>query len=190
MKDLLRRNLIARMTSLSLLTLVILYLHTVYAHGSKPYPHVNSPAAEQCTYNQLSLQHEDEDAAMGGLRDMKFIFTNTSSSPCTLNGYPRFELLNKSGEPAAHAVNGLTRMGDDLKQKPQLVTIESGKTAIFWIDYLARGAGSTKRPCPTYSKFRVTAPGIARAFMQKSDSPVEVCSGLEVSPVMAPSDQQ
>ena len=188
MRNLLRKTFIHWLMPLAILAVVC--GHNGYTQATHAFVSANSSAAEQCTYTQLSLQHEDEDAAMGGLRDMKFIFTNTSSAPCTLKGYPRFELLNKSGEPAGHAGNGLTRMGDDLKQEPQLVTIEPGKTAIFWIDYLARGAGSMSKPCPTYRKFRVTAPAITRAFVQTSDSPIEVCSGLEVSPVLAPTNEQ
>lgn len=174
---------------LALIALSILFVHNASAQGKQDFAHNKSLAAAQCLDNQLSVRHDPEDAAMGGLRSMQYFFINTSSSPCTLKGYPRFELLNKSGQLArgGRAANGLTRMGDEFKMPPQLVTIEPGKTATFWIDYLARGAGSMGRPCPTYRKLRITAPGTKRVFVQRNV--IEVCSGLEVSPVRAPSDQ-
>src|SRR5882724_11716585 len=63
-------------------------------------------AAAQCSSGQLSVKAGDEDAAMGGVRSVTYTFTNTSSTPCTLNGYPGFELLNKAGHPipGKHAV--------------------------------------------------------------------------------------
>lgn len=172
---------------LAFIALSMVLVHNATAQVRRNFAHDKSlVAAARCLDNQLSVRHDAEDAAMGGLRSMQYFFTNTSSSPCTLKGYPRFELLNKSGRPArgGRATNGLTRMGDDLKERPQLVTIEPGKTATFWIDYLARGAGSMSKPCPTYRKFRITAPGTKRAFFQRDE--IELCSGLEVSPVRAP----
>lgn len=161
------------------------------AQGNRDFAPAQNSAPAQCGGDQLSLRQEGEDAAMGGLRSMKFVFTNTSSSPCTMKGYPRFELLTKSGRTArrGRAVKGLTRMGDDSKKPPQTVTIEPGKTAVFWIDYVARGAGATGKPCPTYRKFRIVAPGVRRAFVESGSYPIEVCSGLEVSPVRPPANQ-
>jgi hypothetical protein len=174
---------------LAFFALSMLFVHNASAQGTQGFAHDKSLAAAQCLDNQLSVRHDSEDAAMGGLRSMQYFFTNTSSSPCTLKGYPRFELLNKSGRPVrgGRAANGLTLMGDEFKKPPQLVTIEPGKTATFWIDYHARGAGSMGKPCPTYRKFRITAPGTKRTFVQRDV--IEVCSGLEVSPVRAPTDE-
>jgi hypothetical protein len=174
---------------LAFIALSMVLAHNAAAQVKQNFAHGKSLAAAQCLGNQLSLRHDSEDAAMGGLRSMQYFLTNISSSPCTLKGYPRFELLNDSGRPArgGRAAQGLTRMGDELKAPPQLVTIAPGKTAMFWIDYLARGAGSMGKPCPAYRKFRITAPGTKRVFIQRDE--IEVCSGLEVSPVRAPTDE-
>lgn len=168
---------------------LMLFAHAAQAQRKQEFTEGDSSAP--CEDNQLSLRHEDENAAMGGLRDMKFIFTNTSSSRCSMKGYPTVELLNRAGRPVrgGRAAKGLSRMGDELKRAPRLVMIEPGKTATFWIDYLARGAGATGKPCPSYRKLRVTAPGMKRVFLQSTSYPIEVCSGLEVSPVLAPSDE-
>jgi hypothetical protein len=168
--------------------LSMLFVHNASAQRRQDFMHGKSLASAPCRDNQLSLRHDAESAAMAGLRSMQFFFTNTSSSPCTLKGYPRFELLNKSGQPArgGRATNGLTRSGEDFQKPPQLVTIEPGKTAAFVIDYIATGAADKDR-CPIYRKFRITAPGTKRVFVQSDE--IELCGGLEVSPVLAPSDE-
>ncbi|MDX6693573.1 MAG: hypothetical protein QOF02_1176 [Blastocatellia bacterium] len=175
---------------LAFIALSMLFVHNAAAQVKQDFAHDTGLAAARCLDNQLSLSHDGEDAAMGGLRSMQFFFTNISSTPCALKGYPRFELLNKSGGlvRGGRAANGLTRMGDEFKEAPQLVTIEPGNKATFWIDYHARGAGSMGKPCPTYRRFRITAPGTKRVFVQRDA--IEVCSGLEVSPVRSPSGEQ
>jgi hypothetical protein len=126
---------------------------------------------------------------MGGVRTTGYAFTNTSSSPCTLKGYPRFEVLNKSGRlvRGGRAANGLTRMGDDAKTPPRLVTVEPGKTATFLVYFNAGGAGYLGKPCPTYRKVKITAPGTTRGFVLRED--LQLCGELEVSPVGLPSNE-
>lgn len=171
----------------AILTLTILFAPTAFAQRRRSdVPLIVPP---QCRYQQLSVRHDSEDAAMGGVRSMHFFFTNVSSSSCTLKGYPRFELLNRAGRvaPSGRAGNGITRMGDDFKEPPRLVTIEPGKMAAFWIHYRARGAGSLRRtPCPTYRRFRITPPGVKRFFIESDE--IEVCGELEVSPVRTDSE--
>src|SRR5262245_24288829 len=189
MKNPLRRNLISALAFSA--ALAALCVDHAYAQQPRARAHGLSLAAEQCADKQLSLTHEAEDAAMGGLRSMKFTLTNVSASACTLKGYPRFVLLNNSGHalPRGRATNGLTRMGDDMKAAPQLVTIAPGKTAEFWIGYLARGAGSMTKPCPSYRRFKITAPGMKQIFIERSSDAIEICSGLEVSPVRLPTEE-
>lgn len=165
--------------------LLVVFIPGAFVPGKQVYTLAGSPASAPCSDNQLSVRHLSEDAAMGGLRNMQYILTNTSSSACTLKGYPRVELLNKTGGLArgGRAKNGLTLMGEDYEKEPKLVTLEPGKTATFWIDYHARGAGYMGRPCPTYRKVRVTAPGTNRGFVLRVD--IEVCYGLEVSPILS-----
>src|SRR5712671_3500384 len=60
-----------------------------------------------CRDQDLSLRHVTDDAAMGGLRMIGYAFKNESSATCSLRGYPRFELLIKSGavRPGGRAAN-------------------------------------------------------------------------------------
>src|SRR5947199_2230585 len=106
--------------------------------------YVSSPnmlGVPQCIRESLSLKEGETDAAMGGVRVTDYVFTNTSSSPCTLNGYPRVELLNRKGRVARRAVNSDQLPNDSEKMPPQLVTLEPGKTAWFRIYYNSGGAG-------------------------------------------------
>ena len=133
-----------------------------------------------CRGQDLSLRHVTEDAAMGGLRMIVYAFKNKSSAACTLKGYPRFELLDKSGNvrPHGRAINSQTAPGEETKQPPQLVTLEPGKEAGFRVDYSTGGAGYLGKPCPLSRKVRITAPGTTRHFVRREE--ISLCSGLQV----------
>jgi hypothetical protein len=168
--------------------LSMLFLHDASAQGKRDFAHVKNVLAARCLENQLSVRHVSEDAAMGGVRTIDYIFKNTSSSPCTLSGYPRFEVLNRSGRVVrgGRAARGLTRMGDDARTRPRLVTIEPGKAARFLVYYNAGGAGYMGKPCPIYRQVRITAPGTRRGFVLREE--LQLCGRLEVSPVGTPSE--
>jgi hypothetical protein len=148
----------------------------------------DSSATAQCRGDQLSVHSipDSLDAAMGGVRSMDFAFKNTSKSPCTLKGYPRFELLDRSGRTARHgrAVNNARMVSDDGEDKaPELVTLAPGKTAWFSFHFNEGGAGYTGKRCPTYPKIKITAPGTKRAFILREG--IVSCSELEVSSIQA-----
>jgi hypothetical protein len=167
--------------------LSMMFFHDASAWGNLDLAHLKNVASARCRGNQLLVRHVSEDTAMGGVRTTGYAFTNTSSSPCTLSGYPRFEVLNKSGRivRGGRAANGLTMLGDDAKMSPRLVMIEPGKTATFLIYYNAGGAGHIGKPCPIYRKVRITAPGTKRGFVLREE--LQLCGRLEVSPVGLPS---
>ncbi len=146
-------------------------------------------ASAPCSAAQLSVKAGDEDAAMGGQRTVTYTFTNTSTSPCTLNGYPGFELLNKAGRPipGKHTVNKAKTTVDSDPIPPKEVTLEPGKTATFLIYYNNGGAGYTGKPCPTYPKVRVTAPGTKKGFVLSQD--IQTCIKVEVSSVRPPAPE-
>jgi len=137
-------------------------------------------AVPQCLRENLSLKEGETDAAMGGVRVTDYIFTNKSSSACTLNGYPRLELLNRQGRVARRAVSKEQLPDDSEKTPPKLVTLEPGKTGWFRLFYNVGGAGVIK-PCPTY-KLKIVAPGTTRAFIFRS---FQSCprTDFQVSPV-------
>src|SRR6476620_4893438 len=98
--------------------------------------------AQSCRGADLSVRHVSEDTAMGGVNTVDYAFRNNSSASCTLIGYPRFELLDKSGNvrPGGRATNSRQMPGEETKHTPQLVTIEPGKEAGFRIYYNSGGA--------------------------------------------------
>ena len=55
-----------------------------------------SPAAKRCDSSVLKGQVDPTDAGAGN-RYGKFVVTNSSTAPCTLNGYSGFQLENASG---------------------------------------------------------------------------------------------
>lgn len=111
----------------------------------------------RCTGWQLSAKHVSDDAG-AGQRGVIYGFTNTSSSPCTLSGYPGFVLLNRAGGRlrGIHII----RTGE----AAQVVTLAPGGKAQFEITYSACSVVGTP-PCRVSVKVRITAPGTTRAFV-------------------------
>ena len=131
----------------------------------------------------LSVRHVTDDAAMGGHNTIEYAFKNNSSSPCTLDGYPRFELLDKSGRVrrGGRAVKTERLPGEETKRPPQLVTLDPGKEAWFSVYYNNGGAGYVGKPCPFSRKVRITAPGAVRRFVLRES--IRSCRAVEVSSV-------
>jgi hypothetical protein len=189
MKEIVQGKCISPRMLFAFFALLTLFARPAHAQGKQAVRQDKSSAPEQCSDHQLSLRNTGEVVSMGPMRFMEFIFTNTSSSPCTLSGYPRFQFLNKYGRPLP---GGLAANGETFQSlyslPPQLVvtmvTIEPGKKAKFLINYLARYDEEREKPCRTYPIARITVPGIKRVFVQRFRKyGIEVCSGLEVSPV-------
>lgn len=189
MKEIVQSKRISPVMLFALFALSMLLAPNARAQGEQALTQAESSSPARCSGNQLSLRNTGEVESMGAMRIIEFIFTNTSSSPCTLEGYPRLQFLNKSGQPAhgGLAVNDV--IFESLYMAPPeltvtTVSIEPGKKAKFVINYLARYNEKSERPCPTYRKASVIAPGIERPFVQKFRGyGIEVCSGLRISPV-------
>ena len=150
---------------------------TAYARSA------NVGAFAPCRGEDLSVRHVSEDAAMGGRDLIDYAFKNTSSSPCTLIGYPRFELLDGSGKVRRHrrAVNSQRLPGDEMMEAPQLITLEPGKEAGFRVYYNSGGAGYMGKPCPLSRRVRIRAPGTRRSFELREE--IRSCRSVLVSAV-------
>jgi hypothetical protein len=157
------------------LVLPIVAISLAFAPGylsraNNPASHFNA-IARACTHQDLKVKAGEGNAAMGGVRETPFIFTNASSSSCTLEGYPGLELLNEKGILVKRA----TKQKSD--EPVAAVTVEAGKTAWFNLNYNAGGAGYMGKPCPTYSKVKITAPGITQPFVLRED--IQTCKGTD-----------
>lgn len=132
-----------------------------------------------CARESLAIKEGETDAAMGGVRRTPFVLTNVSKAPCTLEGYPSLELLNKAGAVVKRAT----------KQKPDdaitAATLEPGKTAWFALNFNAGGAGYMGKPCPTYRQLRITPPGAKRPFVLRSEIQTCAKTQFEVTPIQA-----
>ena len=140
-------------------------------------------AVAPCRGADLSVRHVTDDAAMGGQNLIDYAFKNDSISPCTLMGYPRFQLLDKAGRvrPRGRAINSQQLPGDESKQPPQLVTIEPGKEAWFRVYYNSGGAGHVGKPCPVSRMVWISAPGTTRSFVLPDH--ITSCRSVSVSAV-------
>lgn len=149
--------------------------------------HIGGSPLAQCLGENLSVSRISEDAGVGN-RAVNYAFTNTSSAPCTLKGYPGFALLDKRGR----RMRGIQVGTSDAtyfqpEQAPQEVTLEPGKTAWFQVAYSA--VQSTPRKCPVSAKVKIIAPGTKRAFIIADQ--LDPCGGgVTVTPVRSglPSD--
>lgn len=134
---------------------------------------------QPCAREALSIKEGETDAAMGGVRRTPFVLTNVSKTPCTLEGYPSLELLNKAGALVKRATK---QKSDDPITK---ATIEPGKSAWFALNFNAGGAGNMGPPCPTYRQLKVTTPGARRPFVLRSE--IQSCgrSDFEVTAIQS-----
>jgi hypothetical protein len=128
--------------------------------------------ARKCVREDLRIKEGETDAAMGGVRETPYTFTNISSSACTLDGYPALELLNQKGMVVRRA----TKQKSD--EPTAAVILDPGKTAWFNFSYNSGGAGNMGKPCPTYPKLKIVAPGTTPAFVLRSG--VQSCPGTEL----------
>ena len=151
---------------------------------SPPVPgfHTGAHVLAPCRGADLSARHVEDDAAMGGHNISTYALRNNAASPCTLKGYPRFELLNKAGKlmPRGQAVNSRQVPGDETPGPPELITLESGKEAVFIVYYHSGGAGYLGQPCPTAHKVGITAPETTRTFIL-NDQMISSCGKVQVS---------
>ena len=143
----------------------------------------NVGAFASCRGEDLSVRHVSEDAAMGGHNLIDYALRNNSSAPCTLKGYPRFELLDRSGKvrKRGRAIDSQKLPGDETKETPQLITVEPGKEAGFRVYYNNGGAGYLGKPCPLSRRVRIKAPGTRRSFELREE--IRSCRGVLISAV-------
>lgn len=141
------------------------------------------PRPRQCVREDLRIKEGETDAAMGGVRETPYTFTNISSSACALDGYPALELLNQKGMVVRRA----TKQTSD--EPRAAVILDPGKTAWFNVNYNSGGAGYMGKPCPTYPKLKIIAPGTTRPFVLRSG--IQSCprTDLQVSAIQSGAPQ-
>ena len=124
-----------------------------------------------------------------GTIELTVSITNTSSHPCSLNGYPGMQLLSAAGASLPTNVirgGGPGFLAPAANKPPMLVTLAPGGHAAFSLSYEDVPVG-TETSCPTSPKAEVTPPndyGYSVVEMQ-----TYACGGgtIHVSPVYSTS---
>lgn len=133
---------------------------------------------KHCQINQLSLRRVNEDAAMGHI-GVIYAFTNISSLPCTLYGYPGFVPLDAKGHPL-HGIKITWSESNYLhRAKRHLLTLAPGAQASFEVVY--NHIGSDGQSCSESAKVEITPPNTYHHFsLAEHLSP---CREISVTPV-------
>ena len=157
----------------AIITMTLAFAQNYSSRANSNRRRLSTPAARACTHQDLKVKAGEGNAAMGGVRETPFIFTNVSASPCTLEGYPVLELLNDKGAVIKRA----TKQKSD--QPAEAVTIEPGKTAWFNLNYNAGGAGYMGKPCPTYARIRISLVSTTQPFILRDG--IQTCAKTDFS---------
>jgi hypothetical protein len=141
--------------------------------------------AKTCLPNQLHIVPQRGNGAAGTIYETVTL-TNTSSTTCTLHGYPGLQLLSAQGSSLpTNVVRGGTQFpAAAANQSPSLVTLAPQQVATFSLSYEDVPVG-TETSCPTSAKVEITPPNdVGHAVVTLAISP---CSGgmVHVSPVYA-----
>jgi Protein of unknown function (DUF4232) len=137
-----------------------------------------SPTVQRCKLGNLKITPGPTQGAMGSIAGM-FIFKNTSSAPCTLQGYPGMQLLDATSSPiTTHVIRGTSVVVPSIPVT--LVTLAPGARASSLWGYSDMPTGA--ETCPASTSVQVTPPNdFSHATLHYSMSP---CGGrVTVSPV-------
>jgi len=124
-------------------------------------------------------------AALGHV-DVDLLFRNTSTTTCTLTGYPVVAALDSSGNQVLQAQRSPSGYMGGLppgQTIPTTVTLAPGETVsakVEGTDNPVNGATS----CPSYSAFLVTPPNNDQPVRLLLANPFPDCSTIEVHPVV------
>jgi hypothetical protein len=123
------------------------------------------PAVPKCSGDKLSFKETEGEGDIGGKSYARFLFTNISSAPCSLYGYPKFALFDRKEREMA----GVKVVIAEESDKPTRVTLKPGKTAWFQVFYTdGMIAAGLRKPAPASYEIKVKAPRAEKEFVIKS----------------------
>lgn len=135
------------------------------------------PVVDNCLGANLSIRYVDGDAAMGGARGIYYAFKNNGAAPCTLDGAPRVQLLNRHN----HVVYAYKVKYSG--EEHSAVTLTPGQEAFLEIDYHSTGAGNPGMHCLSVQRFRIKPPGTNRWFVRREG--LDLCGDVQVDAFVA-----
>jgi hypothetical protein len=129
---------------------------TATSQSATAAPAASSPA--RCAPSQLRLTVVSHQGATGHLAAV-FAFTNSSSTPCHLFGYPGAQMVSSAGGALKTVVIRGGGFFPDSARRPSTVVIQPGSSARFsfeWTD--ANEFGGSPASCPRADRLHVTPP--------------------------------
>ncbi len=178
--------------SKALLTLLLVSLLTACATQptvtptpvSKSTP-TTAPTVPTCQTSQLTLAYDRSDGLVANRAD-QFSLQNTSTSMCTLFGYPHIQMLLADGHPTPTHVTQATS-AYLFKTALKVVSLQAGAKAYFVVEWVA---GTCVDYAATAGAFlQVTPPGdtgiLTTSTRAGADGGIDACGNIVVSPVSA-----
>ncbi len=133
-----------------------------------------------CAFSQLTVTGASGGVGLGHV-SVLLLFMNTSSTTCTLYGYPGVAGLNAQGVQITQAVRTLNGYMGGAGQSAPHVTLIPGDSAAAVVEGTDQPAGNSTS-CPRYARLLVTPPNTAQSVT--IDFSMLGCSGLQVHPVV------
>jgi len=136
-----------------------------------------------CTGSQLSLKINQGSSGMGHTGSV-LVFTNTGGAACTLYGYPGADVTEGGSYNFAPRMNATRVSGTAVKT----VTLAPGSSASAMLEWGVNPTGggtANAANCPAMDGgyLEVTPPNTTDTI--KSDPPLDMCTDLQVFPVVA-----
>ena len=136
-----------------------------------------------CTGSQLSLKINQGSSGMGHTGSV-LVFTNTGSTACTLYGYPGADVTENGSYNFSPRMNATRVSGTAVKT----VTLTPGSSASAMLEWGVNPTGggtANAANCPGMGGgyLEVTPPNTTDTI--KSDPPLNMCTDLQVFPVVA-----
>ena len=142
-----------------------------------------TPKQSTCQTSQLTLAYDRSSGLVGNRAD-QFALQNTSTSPCTLFGYPQVQLLLADRQPTPTHATQATR-GYLFQTTLKVVALPAGAKAYFIIEWVA---GLCVNWAATAGQFvQVSLPGatgiLTTPVRSFENVGIDACGNIVVSPV-------
>lgn len=163
----------------ALSTLAVLVIGNAATAQTGPHLSIASNL-KNCQTSQLSVRHVDGAAALGHTGE-SYAFTNISSSPCTLYGYPGFVPLDADDRPLTGVEVTRSESNYMHHAQPHQLTLTPGAQASFVIVYVH--FSSDGHSCPKSAKVEITPPNATDHFSLPEH--LTPCGPISLTPVEA-----
>jgi len=138
-------------------------------------PGASVPLASPCGGSVLKGAQVSAGAATGGAATTVVALTNTSKNPCSLDGYPRLQLISEKGADLPTTVeHGGTGIPTSLGVQGVNLAARGGQASfmLYWV----ATPSSSHATCPQATKMTVSVPGSSTSFTMTAE--INACGGI------------